>query len=108
VSNLQVARIILHPRPHLDPVLLRFRSRLRTPLSKVVLGNSITLTPGTFTLRIRGDEFLVHAIAEGMTSGLIVGTMQRKVAAVFGEEEFERPPAQGTRDPEAVEKGWEE
>ena len=86
LANLQVAWIVIDPKMPIDPVLVRFRCGMKGDLPKVVLGNSITLTPGTFTLRILGDEFLVHAIRPDLAQGLIDGTMQRKVAAVFGEE----------------------
>ncbi len=86
LANVQVAWIVINPKMKIDPVLVRFRCGMQGDLAKVVLGNSITLTPGTFTLRIRGDEFLVHAIRPDLAAGLIDGSMQRQVAAVFGEE----------------------
>ncbi len=86
VANLQVARMILSPKLPISPALLRFRAALPGALPKVILGNSITLTPGTFTLDIQGDEFLVHAISLQTAQGVIDGSMQRKVAALFGAE----------------------
>jgi multicomponent Na+:H+ antiporter subunit E len=84
----------------IDPVLVRFRTGMQSNLAKVTLGNSITLTPGTFTLWIEGDSFLVHAIHPDMASGLLDGTMQRTVAAVFGETELplERMQVEVLRD----------
>jgi multicomponent Na+:H+ antiporter subunit E len=90
LANLQVAWIVINPRMPIDPVLLRFRCGMKDDLSRVVLGNSITLTPGTFTLRITDDEFLVHAIHPGLAQGLLDGSMQRRVASVFGEEMLAR------------------
>jgi len=88
LATFQVAGLILHPRLPVDPVLLRFRTGMQSNLAKVTLGNSITLTPGTFTLLIEDDEFLVHSIHPGLARGLLDGSMQRKVAAVFGETEL--------------------
>ncbi len=85
VANFQVAWIVMHPRLPIDPVLLRFRCGMKADLAKVILGNSITLTPGTFTLLIEDDCFLVHCIHPSLASGLMDGSMQRKVAQVFGE-----------------------
>ncbi len=85
LANLQVAWIVIDPRLPIDPVLLRFRCGMGADLAKVVLGNSITLTPGTFTLLIEGDCFLVHCIHPKLAGGLMDGSMQRKVAQVFGE-----------------------
>jgi multicomponent Na+:H+ antiporter subunit E len=91
VANLQMARLILHPRLPIDPVLVRFDSALESALARVVLGNSITLTPGTLTLDIEGREFLVHAITEDSASGTSLGAMQRKVAHVFRDGALEHP-----------------
>jgi len=88
LANLQVAWLIVDPRLPIDPVLLRFRTGMKSDLAKVALGNSITLTPGTFTLRIEGDCLLIHSIHEKLAAGLLDGSMQREVAAVFGEEEL--------------------
>lgn len=88
VSNLQVAWLIVHPRLPIDPVLLRFRTGMKSDLAKVTLGNSITLTPGTFTLLIEDDRFLIHSIHEKLAAGILDGSMQRQVAAVYGEEEL--------------------
>ena len=85
LANLGVARLVLHPRMPIDPVLLRFRTGWENSLPKVMLGNSITLTPGTFTIRIVDDVFLIHAIHEDLAASLLDGSMQRKVAEVYGE-----------------------
>ena len=60
-ANLQVAALVLDPRMPIDPVLLRFKSTYKTDAAKVLLGNAITLTPGTVTLDIRDQDFYVHA-----------------------------------------------
>ncbi len=85
LANLQVAAIIVHPRLPIDPVMLEFRSGLQSDLARVTLGNSITLTPGTLTVRIEGDHFLVHTLHPRLAGGLLDGSMQHQVAAVFGE-----------------------
>ncbi len=84
MANLHVAKLILSPNPDIDPVLLHFRFPADGAVAKVTLGNSITLTPGTFTLRIRGDEFIVHSIDRPSASSLYSGAMQDRVLTVFG------------------------
>jgi multicomponent Na+:H+ antiporter subunit E len=85
ISNLHVALLIVNPRLTAAPVLLEFRSGLQSDLARLTLGNSITLTPGTLTLRVEDDVFLVHALRPDLASGLIDGSMQHMVAAVYGE-----------------------
>jgi multicomponent Na+:H+ antiporter subunit E len=87
VANVQLARIILDPRLPIDPVLMHFDGHLKGSLAKVLLANSITLTPGTFTIDVRGGVFLVHAITEATASPTALGAMRARVANVFGEDD---------------------
>lgn len=92
VANIEVAKVILGPRSRLNPRILRFDFPIDDAIARVVLGNSITITPGTFTLRIRGHRFLIHSIDAATSQGLIDGDMQRRVADVFGRELPETSP----------------
>ena len=85
VANIDIARIVLKKDMPIDPALVRFESALTTDLARVMLGNSITLTPGTLTVEIEGRVFLVHGISEGGATGPVIDEMQRKLAAMFGE-----------------------
>ena len=90
LANLHVARLVLRPsamRPH----IVRFRTSLTSDMAKVVLGNSITLTPGTVTVDIDGHEFRVHVLSDKSAADLRSGDMERRVARLFGEP----PPAAG-------------
>jgi multicomponent Na+:H+ antiporter subunit E len=84
VANLQVAYIVLHPRmlELIDPQLLRFRTRLRHPFSRVTFAQSITLTPGTVTVSVHDDEFTVFALTEAAATSL-PGEMEQRVAAAL-------------------------
>ena len=51
-----------------------------------MLANSITLTPGTITIDITEDGvYSVHALTEELREGLLDGSMQAKVAWLYGE-----------------------
>lgn len=91
ISNLKVAVLVLSPKPRLDPVIVRFTTRLSKEVSRVSMANSITLTPGTVTIRIEGDEVVVHALAPDMAELLVLGELQRRVARLFGDEEEASP-----------------
>ena len=43
-----------------------------------------TLTPGTFTLRIKDDEFLVHSLMEASHAGIVDGSLPGQVARLYG------------------------
>lgn len=86
LANLHIAYVILHPRLPIGPRVLAFRTNLPSEAAKVVLGNSITLTPGTFAIDIEGDQFLVHALTWRSAAGLEAGEMQGRVMRLFGGE----------------------
>lgn len=49
-ANLDVAKIVLSPKIDVDPVVVNFKTKLKSDLGRVILANSITLTPGTITM----------------------------------------------------------
>lgn len=87
VGSLQVAWVVLHPRMPVAPSILRFKVKLPRLGARVMLGNVITLTPGTITLDIRGDEFVVHTLTRDSPGSIIDGTMPGKIAELFDHEE---------------------
>lgn len=86
ISAIQVARIILTPSLPIETTMIRFKANLPGAHAKMILGNSITLTPGTLTVEIDGDEFLVHAIAPGAYKGIVDDTMPQQVLRLFQKE----------------------
>jgi len=81
IANLQVAYVVLHPRmlELIDPHVIRFKTRLKRPISKVTFAQSITLTPGTITVSIHDDEFSVYALTRSASDSL-PGEMEARVA----------------------------
>lgn len=86
LSAVYVARVVLSPRLNIRPQMVQFRSAQPTAFAKMLLGNSITLTPGTLTVDLAEDRFLVHALTADTAQGLLEGTMQTKVARLFQDE----------------------
>lgn len=84
LSNLSVARVILSPGLPIHPRILRVDASQKSDVAKVIYANSITLTPGTVTLDVRGDQFLVHALTSDSAEGLLSGEMDRRVANLEG------------------------
>lgn len=52
------------------PRLVRFKSPVRSEIGKVILSNSITLTPGTITCGLGDDLFCIHALDEQFAGGM--------------------------------------
>jgi multicomponent Na+:H+ antiporter subunit E len=71
MANLAVCKLILTRKERIDPVIVKIRTDLKTETARVLLANSITLTPGTITVSLTDQELLVHcldrSLAEGMT-----------------------------------------
>jgi len=68
-ANLDVAYRVVHPRMPIKPGVVVIKTALTSDIAKMILANSITLTPGTFTLDVVGDRLLIHWInvkAEGV------------------------------------------
>ncbi len=59
-SNLDIARRVLAPSLPINPGIVKVQTQLQSPLGKLILANSITLTPGTLTLDVEGNSLYVH------------------------------------------------
>lgn len=84
-ANMQVLRFIYSPRLVVEPQLRDFRTRLKTDGGKVALANSITLTPGTITVNVKEDAYLVHCLDSSMAEGLEDSEFERKLLKMEGE-----------------------
>jgi len=83
VASLQVAYLVLHPKTPIRPSLVSFKTRLPNVAAKVILANSITLTPGTLTIQISGDAFLVHSLTDASYTGIVDGSLPLQVAKLY-------------------------
>jgi multicomponent Na+:H+ antiporter subunit E len=64
-SNLDVAFRVLNPRLPINPGIVRVKTRLKSRLGRLLLANSITLTPGTISVAIEGEDIYIHWINVG-------------------------------------------
>ncbi len=83
-ANMDVTRRVLDPRQPISPNVFRVPTSQKTELGHVIYANSITLTPGTVTIDIIGDELVVHALTREAAEGVMTGEMDRRVTAVEG------------------------
>ena len=61
-ANLDMARRVLSPTLPLRPALVEVKTELTSPLGRLILANSITLTPGTLSVDVTGQTLLIHWI----------------------------------------------
>lgn len=69
-ANFGVIHLILTQKEEIDPVLVTFKSDVKTSVGKALLGNAITLTPGTITVSLEDDTYEVHCLDESLADGL--------------------------------------
>ena len=78
-ANIDVSKVILSPKMNLSPRLVRVPLSQSNELATVIYANSITLTPGTVSVDIEGDEIIVHALTQELMDGLTEGDMDQRV-----------------------------
>lgn len=83
-SALRVSRLILDPALPISPTLVRVRASQKSALGVTLYANSITLTPGTISVDVSGNDIVVHAIEKAGADSLEEGGMDRRVTAFEG------------------------
>ena len=80
-ANFETIRLICSAGRVVEPVLVEFEVHFKTDTSRFLLANSITLTPGTITVAVEGDKFIVHCLdqtlAEGISSSVFVKLLEK-------------------------------
>jgi len=79
LANLVVVKHIWLGNRTISPTLKTIKASQKTDIGKVVYANSITLTPGTVTVNLDGDKFMVHALLKESIEELEAGEMDRRV-----------------------------
>lgn len=87
LANFAVIRLILTQKEEIEPELVTFRSNLKTPTARAFLANVITLTPGTITVTLEEDRFLVHCLDESMAEGIEDLEFQKRLSALESVEQ---------------------
>ncbi|MDP2172720.1 MAG: Na+/H+ antiporter subunit E [Candidatus Cloacimonadaceae bacterium] len=88
-STIDVARRVVSPSLPINPGIVKVKTKLKSPLGRIVLANSITLTPGTMTVETEGEDFYIHWIdirtddIDGATKA-IVSKFEKYLEVIFG------------------------
>jgi multicomponent Na+:H+ antiporter subunit E len=86
-ANLKVFHMILTRKETMEPVIVRVHTDLKTETAKVILANSITLTPGTITVSMSGQELLVHCLDKSLSEGMEDSVFVQLLHKIEGEVE---------------------
>jgi len=85
VAALYVAERVVDPRLGIAPTMHTHRVHFESETARVAFANSITLTPGTLTVDVDGDTFIIHCLNASFSDGISSGEMERRVARTFDE-----------------------
>ena len=69
-ANLAIIPRILTVEEEMEPIIVKFRTSLKSDFTRMLLANSITLTPGTITVSLEGDEYTIHCLDTSLADGL--------------------------------------
>jgi multicomponent Na+:H+ antiporter subunit E len=88
-SNVRLAAIVLSPSLPIKPGIVKVRTRLKSQMGRLMLANSITLTPGTLTVEMNGEWLYIHWVSvqspdiEGATAEIVAG-FERYLEVIYG------------------------
>ncbi len=85
-ANLAVVHLVMTSKEAVEPVIVTFRTSLKTETARVILANSITLTPGTITISLEDDELTVHCLDKSLAEGMEDSVFVKMLEKMEGEE----------------------
>ena len=88
-SNFDVARRVISPKLPINPGIVEVKTKLKSKLGRMILTNSITLTPGTFTVELLDDRIFVHWLdvkSENIEedTNMIVRKFEKYLEVIYG------------------------
>jgi len=91
LANIEILKLAFGPKERVKPVIIHHQTALKSTFARYMLAQSITLTPGTVTVKIDGDDFIVHGINQEAAEGLggadgLDLEMERRIAAILEPE----------------------
>lgn len=75
-----VTRILNWRKAPISPQMIDIPQSQETDLGAVIYANSITLTPGTVTIKLSKDNLTVHALTKEAASELATGAMSEEIS----------------------------
>jgi multicomponent Na+:H+ antiporter subunit E len=88
-ANINVMRLVFSPHIDIKPGIVEIKTELKSPIGRLVLANTITLTPGTLVVDIKDDSLFVHCINIGSTDRAkateeISGRFEKLLKVIYG------------------------
>jgi multicomponent Na+:H+ antiporter subunit E len=88
-ANITMMRYVYARRIDIKPGIVKVRTRLKSPIGRLALANTIALTPGSLVMELRGDTLFIHlldidGIDADATTNAIVTPFEKHLEHVFG------------------------
>mgnify|MGYP001550935724 CR=1 FL=1 len=88
-ANLYVMLLVFSPRIRISPAIVEIKTDLKSPMGRLALANTITLTPGTLVVDIKDDSLFVHWINISTTDPVeateaISGRFEKYLKVIYG------------------------
>ena len=88
-ANINMLRYVYARRIDIRPGIVKVHLRLKSPIGRLALANSIALTPGSLVIDVRGDEMFIHWLDVKTTdpdeaTEMIAGPFEKHLGEVFG------------------------
>lgn len=89
LSNIDVALRVISPKLPIKPAVVTGKTILKSEMARLILANSITLTPGTFTIDITGDTLMIHCLTfdgndPGAHAHSIIRKFEKYLEVIYG------------------------
>jgi len=88
-ANIIVMLLVFSPRIDIKPGIVEIKTGLKSPIGRMALANTITLTPGTLVVDIKDDSLFVHCINISSTDPIeatakISGRFEKLLKVIYG------------------------
>ena len=88
-SGFHLSVMILRPSLPIDPKMIHYRTHVHEEGGIVLMGNSITLTPGTITVEVNSQELVVHAMDDKSADDVTSLRLEKRIAGLLGQKGME-------------------
>ncbi len=85
-SGVHLSVMILRPSLPIDPKMIHYRTHVHDEAAIVLMGNSITLTPGTITVEVNSQELVVHAMDDKSADDVTSLRLEKRIAGLLGQK----------------------
>jgi multicomponent Na+:H+ antiporter subunit E len=87
-ANVNMLGYVYSPRIDIAPGIVKIRTKLKSPVGRLALANSIALTPGSLVMDIDGDAMYIHWLDVKTTDPaeatlMIAGPFEEHLEKVF-------------------------